>query len=52
MISVNNTVLQGRTLASWNMAVADPDPSGKGGGGGAVSKKNFFGPSGLILVEK
>ena len=25
MISVNNTVLQGRTQASWNMAVADPD---------------------------
>ena len=49
MISVNNTVLQGRALASWNMAVADPDLQITGG---AVSKKNFFGPSALILVEK
>ena len=39
--------------------VADPDPQIRGGGGhpdpeirGAVSKKIFFGPLGLILVEK
>ena len=39
MISVNNTVLQGRTLASWNMAVADPDLQISGG---RRSPKKFF----------
>ena len=30
----------------------EPEIRGGGGGGGALSKKSFFGPSGLILVEK
>ena len=48
----------------WNPSVADPDPlqikGERGGaviqtltlGGGTICKKYFFGPWGLILVEK
>ena len=46
--SVADPGLQIRGGGRWG---GHPDPEIRAGGG-AVSKKIFFGPSGLILVEK
>ena len=47
--SVADPGLQIRGGGGWG---GHPDPEIRARGGGAVSKKFFFSPSGLILVEK